>query len=161
MSLIKLLWCKVVGHKVTIEKPWNHIDDWESPNYRENDGSIEYFDICERCGREVNHTTFYDCTDIPPGALINESVLGNTKKGPNTPPKIVDINDIPTLFGDIEEKPKFQVIDSAPRRFITDRCVHEYELAPFQKYKDIRVLKCKLCGKIKKENMRFKKPKRR
>ena len=135
MSLIKLLWCKVVGHKVTIEEPWNHIDDWDSSNYRENDGSVEYFDICERCGREVNHTTFYDCTDFTPEDLINERV--------------------------VEEKPKFQVIDSAPRRFITDRCVHEYELAPFQKYKDIRVLKCKLCGKIKKENMRFKKPKRR
>ena len=75
MSLIKLLWCKVVGHKVTIEEPWNHIDDWESPNYRENDGSIEYFDICERCGREVNHTTFYDCDDVPPDALINERVV--------------------------------------------------------------------------------------
>ena len=75
MSLIKLLWCKVVGHKVTIEKPWNHIDDWESPNYRENDGSIEYFDICERCGREVNYTTFYDCTDFTPEDLINERVV--------------------------------------------------------------------------------------
>ena len=74
-SLIKLLWCKVVGHKVTIKKPWNHIDDWESPNYRENDGSIEYFDICERCGREVNHTTFYDCTDFTPEDLINERVV--------------------------------------------------------------------------------------
>jgi hypothetical protein len=135
MSLIKLLWCKVVGHKVTIEEPWNHIDDWDSPNYRENDGSVEYFDICERCGREVNHTTFYDCCDVPPDALINERV--------------------------VEEKPKFQVIDSAPKRFVTERCIHEYELEPFQKYKDIRILKCKLCGKIKKENMRFKKPKQR
>jgi len=135
MSLIKLLWCKVVGHKVTIEEPWNHIDDWDSPNYRENDGSVEYFDICERCGREVNHTTFYDCTDFTPEDLINERV--------------------------VEEKPKFQVIDSAPKRFVTERCIHEYELEPFQKYKDIRILKCKLCGKIKKENMRFKKPKQR
>jgi len=135
MSLIKLLWCKVVGHKVTIEEPWNHIDDWDSSNYRENDGSVEYFDICERCGREVNHTTFYDCTDFTPEDLINERV--------------------------VEEKPKFQVIDSAPKRFVTERCIHEYELEPFQKYKDIRILKCKLCGKIKKENMRFKKPKQR
>jgi hypothetical protein len=149
MSLIKLLWCKVVGHKPS-----------ETLYSKECDGSMESYNICDRCGREVNRTTFYDCTDFTPEDLINESVLGNTKKGPNTPPKIVDINDIPTLFGDIEEKPKFQVIDSAPRRFITDRCVHEYELAPFQKYKDIRVLKCKLCGKIKKENMRIKKSKK-
>ena len=124
MSLIKLLWCKVVGHKPS-----------EILYSKECDGSMESYNICDRCGREVNRTTFYDCTDFTPEDLINERV--------------------------VEEKPKFQVIDSAPRRFITDRCVHEYELAPFQKYKDIRVLKCKLCGKIKKENMRFKKPKQR
>ncbi len=123
MSLIKLLWCKVVGHKPS-----------EILYSKECDGSMESYNICDRCGREVNRTTFYDCTDFTPEDLINERV--------------------------VEEKPKFQVIDSAPRRFITDRCVHEYELAPFQKYKDIRVLKCKLCGKIKKENMRFKKSKK-
>ena len=80
MKLIKLLWCKIVGHKMTdkinqyffeTEVPWNHIDDWESPNYRENDGSIEYFDICKRCGREINHITFYDCIDFTPEDLIN------------------------------------------------------------------------------------------
>ena len=124
MSLIKLLWCKVVGHKPS-----------ETLYSKECDGSMESYNICDRCGREVNRTTFYDCTNFTPDDLINERV--------------------------VEEKPKFQVIDSAPKRFITDRCVHEYELAPFQKYKDIRVLKCKLCGKIKKENMRFKKPKQR
>lgn len=118
MSLIKLLWCKVVGHKPS-----------ETLYSKECDGSVESYNICDRCGIVVNRTTFYDCTDFPPGALINERV--------------------------VEEKPKFQVIDSAPKRFITDRCIHEYEPTPYQKYKDLRVLKCKICGKIKKENTRI------
>ena len=124
MSLIKLLWCKVVGHKPS-----------ETLYSKECDGSMESYNICDRCGREVNRTTFYDCADFTPDDLINERV--------------------------VEEKPKFQVIDSAPKRFITDRCVHEYEPTPYQKYKDIRVLKCKICGKIKKENSRIIKPKQR
>jgi len=33
--------------------------------------------------------------------------LGNTKKGPNSPPKIVDINNVPTQFGDIEGQKNF------------------------------------------------------
>ncbi len=74
MKLIKLLWCKITGHKVTTEVPWNHIDDWESPNYRENDGSIEYYDICKKCGCEVNNIILYDCDDVPPDALINVKV---------------------------------------------------------------------------------------
>jgi len=135
MKLIKLLWCKIVGHKVTTEVPWNHIDDWEIPNYRENDDSIEYYDICKRCGCEVNNIILYDCDDVPPDALINVK--------------------------NVDEKPKFEVVDSAPRRFVTDRCVHKYEPSPYQKYRDIRVLKCKICGKIKKKNTRIKKPKQR
>ena len=124
MKKIYIFLCKIVGHRST-----------ETLYSKECDGSMESYEICDRCGYEINRTTFYDCDDYSSGDLINEIV--------------------------VEEKPKFQVIDSAPKRFITDRCVHEYELAPFQKYKDIRVLKCKLCGKIKKENMRFKKPKQR
>ena len=120
MSLIKLLWCKFVGHKPS-----------DTLYSKEFDGGIDSYNICHQCGREVNRVTFYDCDDIPPDALINERV--------------------------VEEKPKFQVIDSAPKRFITNRCIHDYELAPFQKHRDIRILKCKSCGKIKKENMRIKK----
>lgn len=51
-----------------------------------------------------------------------------------------------------EEKPKFIVVDSASKRFITNRCIHDYERAPFQRYKDLIIFKCKLCGKIKKRN---------
>ena len=96
MSLIKLLWCKVVGHKPS-----------ETEYSKECDGSIETYNVCKRCGRETNQTTFYDCTDFTPDDLINQSVLGNTKKGPNTPPKVVDINDVPTQFGDIEGQKNF------------------------------------------------------
>jgi hypothetical protein len=59
MSIIKLLWCKVVGHKVT------------ETHSKEYDGSIETYNICNRCGCETNHTTFYDCTDFTPDDLIN------------------------------------------------------------------------------------------
>lgn len=38
---------------------------------------------------------------------IKGSYLGNTKKGPNTAPKITDINDVPTQFGDIEGHDSF------------------------------------------------------
>ena len=38
---------------------------------------------------------------------IKGSYLGNTKKGPNTTPKIVDINDVPTQFGDTEGHKNF------------------------------------------------------
>lgn len=59
MSLIKLLWCKVVGHKPS-----------ETEYSKECDGSIETYNICKRCGRETNRTTFYDCTDFTPDDLI-------------------------------------------------------------------------------------------
>ena len=93
------------------------------------------YNICDRCGRESNRVTFYDCTDFTPDDLIN----------------VVNV----------DEKAKFEVVDSAPRRFVTDRCIHKYEPVHIQKYRDIRVLKCKICGKIKKENTRIKKPKQR
>ena len=38
---------------------------------------------------------------------IKGSYLGNTKKGPNTAPKITDINDVPTQFGDTEGHDSF------------------------------------------------------
>lgn len=41
MSLIKLLWCKVVDHKPS-----------EMEYSKECDGSIETYNICKRCGRE-------------------------------------------------------------------------------------------------------------
>ena len=80
MKLIKLLWCKITGHEVTVEVPWNHIDDWESPNYRENDGSIEYYDICKKCGCEVNNIIIYDCDYYSPDDLINVRVKDDKPK---------------------------------------------------------------------------------
>ena len=59
-ELIKLLWCKLVGHKSS-EKEYS----------KECDGSMESYNICNRCGRETNRVTFYDCTDFTPDDLIN------------------------------------------------------------------------------------------
>jgi predicted amidophosphoribosyltransferase len=59
MSIIKLLWCKIVGH--TSETLYS----------KECDGSMESYEICNRCGYEINHTTFYDCADFTPDDLIN------------------------------------------------------------------------------------------
>ena len=42
---------------------------------KEFDGGIDSYNICHQCGREVNRVTFYDCTDFPPDALINEVVI--------------------------------------------------------------------------------------
>jgi hypothetical protein len=69
MNLIKLLWCKITGHEpVTDEVPCN---------YRESDGSVEYYDVCKKCGCEINHTTFYDCADFTPDDLINTKLNQN------------------------------------------------------------------------------------
>jgi hypothetical protein len=59
-KLIKLLWCKVVGHKPS-EKEYS----------KEFDGSMESYNICDRCGRESNRVTLYDCTNFTPDDLIN------------------------------------------------------------------------------------------
>lgn len=67
MNLFKLLWCKIVGHKVT------------EPHYaKECDGSTEVYEICDRCGFEINHITLYDC-DCPPDALINVGTFKTNK----------------------------------------------------------------------------------
>jgi hypothetical protein len=60
MSLIKLLWCKIVGHKPS-----------EAEYSKECDGSMESYTYCKRCGITIDHTTFYDCDDYPADALIN------------------------------------------------------------------------------------------
>ena len=64
MSLIKLLWCKIVGHKPS-----------ETEYSKEFDGSIETYNICKRCGIRINRTTFYDFDDYPPDALINVIII--------------------------------------------------------------------------------------
>ncbi len=66
MSIIKLLWCKVVGHKSS-GKEYS----------KECDGSMESYNICNRCCREVNRVTFYDCTDFTPDDLINVKLNQN------------------------------------------------------------------------------------
>jgi len=69
MNLFKLLWCKIVGHKA------------KEPLYsKECDGSIESYEICDRCGYEINHTTFYDCDDYPNDALINVIITENEEE---------------------------------------------------------------------------------
>ncbi len=64
MSLIKLLWCKIVGHKPS-----------ETEYSKECDGSMESYTYCKRCGITINHTTFYDFDDYPPDALINVIII--------------------------------------------------------------------------------------
>ena len=71
MSIIKLLWCKVVGHKVT------------ETHSKEYDGSMETYNICNRCGFETNHTTFYDCTDFTLDDLINTKLNKNKEDEQN------------------------------------------------------------------------------
>ncbi len=62
------LWCKIVGHKFT-----------DAHYSKECDGSIELYEICERCLKE-KHTTFYDCDDYSPGDLINVVITENQNK---------------------------------------------------------------------------------
>jgi hypothetical protein len=64
MSLIKLLWCKIVGH-ITSEIEYS----------KEYDGSMESYTYCKRCGITVNHTRFYDCDDYSSDALINVKII--------------------------------------------------------------------------------------
>lgn len=64
MSLIKLSWCKIVGHKPS-----------EAEYSKEYDGSMESYTTCKRCGIIIDHTTFYDFDDYPPDALINVKTI--------------------------------------------------------------------------------------
>jgi len=43
---------------------------------------------------------------------------------------------------------------------MSNRCDHVYKEFRWKRIRDIRVLKCEKCGKIKKENTRIKKPRR-
>lgn len=40
-------------------------------------------------------------------------------------------------------------------------CNHEWKEHGWPRIKDVRILKCEVCGEIKKENTRIKKPKQR
>ncbi len=40
-------------------------------------------------------------------------------------------------------------------------CNHEWKEYGWPRIKDVRILKCEVCGEIKKENTRIKKPKQR
>jgi hypothetical protein len=64
MSLIKLLWCKIVGHKPS-----------EAEYSKEYDGSMESYTTCKRCGIIIDHTTFYDFDGYPSDALINVKTI--------------------------------------------------------------------------------------
>lgn len=66
MKLFKLFWCKIFSHKST-----------ETLYSKECDGSIETYEICDRCGFKINHTTIYDCDDYSPGDLINVVIIEN------------------------------------------------------------------------------------
>ena len=69
MKLFKLFWCKIVGHKST-----------ELLYSKECDGGIETYEICDRCGYEINRTTIYDCDDYSPDDLINVIITENNDK---------------------------------------------------------------------------------
>ena len=64
MSLIKLLWCNIVGHKPS-----------EAEYSKEYDGSMEFYTTCKRCGIIIDHTTFYDFGDYPSDDLINVKII--------------------------------------------------------------------------------------
>lgn len=52
-------------------------------------------------------------------------------------------------------------------RFLLDelrklhKCTHEWEEYGWKRIRDVRILKCRICGNIKEENTRIKKPKQR